>query len=558
MSKTEIFVSKAKEIHGDKYDYSLVAYVNNREKVRIVCPEHGEFEQSPGKHLDGQGCRKCGAERRGAERRLTTEQFVERAKSAHGNKYDYSKTVYVSALHPVTIICLEHGEFSQGPFHHMGGQGCSACGTALTAEKLGRGNQEDFLRKAKAIHGEFYDYSQVNYHLSKDKVIITCPIHGPFSQEAGKHVAGQGCPQCSAQRTGDFQRKSWDTFLAEAVAVHGGRYEYPVPVYVGANDPITAVCPSHGEFYPTASNHIRGSGCPRCSSNISKGQLEVGNFLSEIGVTYVPEFRLKSGKKLDFYCPERKVGIEYNGLYFHSSKSRLTLDKIAGVPDYYHASKSREASEEGILVVHIWEDEWRNRQQVVKSLLASKLGKSSGLRVFARNCEVVVLSVPDMASFLEENHMLGHGRPFKIRLGLSHLGKIVAVLCADAANRPPGEIEITRYATNVQVPGGFSKLLSRLKILCTGEYSRIVSFSEIRLSDGSMYEKTGFRLDGVSPPSYTYTKGSIRENKRGFQRSKLEEKLQVFNPELSERDNCEINGWFPIFDCGKKRWVIDL
>ena len=116
---TEEFISKAKKIHGDKYDYSKVEYINNCTKVCIICPKHGEFWQTPNTHLDGCGCKQCFSEKRGESKRLTYDIFLKRAREIYGNKYDYSKVEYINVMTPVCIICPIHGEFWQKHKIHL-------------------------------------------------------------------------------------------------------------------------------------------------------------------------------------------------------------------------------------------------------------------------------------------------------------------------------------------------------------------------------------------------------------------------------------------------------
>jgi len=126
---TEIFVEKAKLVHNNKYDYSLIEYKNSYTKVKIICPKHGVFEQVPGSHLFGQICKKCSSERHSNIMRLDTNIFIERAKQVHKSKYDYSKTIYIGALKKVIITCPEHGEFKQIPNNHINFKnGCPHCG----------------------------------------------------------------------------------------------------------------------------------------------------------------------------------------------------------------------------------------------------------------------------------------------------------------------------------------------------------------------------------------------------------------------------------------------
>ncbi len=197
----EKFIEKAKEVHGDKYDYSKVVYINNHTKVTIVCPIHGEFEQTPHDHLSGKGCIKCVR----PNSSLTKEEFIEKAKEVHGDKYDYSKVVYINSTTPVTIVCPEHGEFLQKPINHLRGSGCHKC-TGLI-----RLTTSEFIEKAKEVHGDKYDYSKVVYINNHTKVTIVCPIHGEFEQIPNTHLLGCGCPICAGNiklSTDEFVEKA--------------------------------------------------------------------------------------------------------------------------------------------------------------------------------------------------------------------------------------------------------------------------------------------------------------------------------------------------------------
>lgn len=125
---TEQFIKKAKKVHGDRYDYSEVVYVMINSKVNIVCKIHGIFEQSPYKHMKGQGCKKCNYENNNKTRRLDTEKFIKKAKEIHGNKYDYSLSKFTRSNEKVKILCKEHGEFIQEANSHLQGAGCRDCG----------------------------------------------------------------------------------------------------------------------------------------------------------------------------------------------------------------------------------------------------------------------------------------------------------------------------------------------------------------------------------------------------------------------------------------------
>ena len=192
---TEEFIKKAKQVHGDKYDYSKTNYINSATKVCIICPKHGEFWQIPSNHLRGQRCPKCANEKISSDRRYSTEKFVTLAKKVHGDKYDYSKVKYVDAKTKVCIICPKHGEFWQTPNSHLLGRGCFDCGLLSCVPK--GSTTEEFIEKAKKIHGDKYDYSKVNYINSRTKVCIICPKHGEFWQTPNSHLDGKGCILCN-------------------------------------------------------------------------------------------------------------------------------------------------------------------------------------------------------------------------------------------------------------------------------------------------------------------------------------------------------------------------
>jgi len=124
---TEEFISRARRVHGNKYDYALVEYSGAFTPVKIICREHGEFEQKPNKHLSGYGCKICGRLAANNARRLNTEQFIAKAKRVHGDKYDYSLVSYETGELPVKIVCPAHGEFEQMPRGHLSGNGCRKC-----------------------------------------------------------------------------------------------------------------------------------------------------------------------------------------------------------------------------------------------------------------------------------------------------------------------------------------------------------------------------------------------------------------------------------------------
>ncbi len=196
---TEEFITKAKFIHGDKYIYSLSLYTTSKDKIKIICPIHGEFEQTPNAHLSHKGCVECGIENRSNSKTKTNDKFINEAKLVHGDKYDYSLLIYKTEKTKVKIICPIHGEFDQTPKAHLLG-GCRKCGRKICGDKL-RTNYSDFIDKVHNIHGNKYDYSLVKYKNMDTKINIICPIHGIFKCTPKHHIYSKsGCSMCNESK----------------------------------------------------------------------------------------------------------------------------------------------------------------------------------------------------------------------------------------------------------------------------------------------------------------------------------------------------------------------
>lgn len=215
------FIRRAQAIHGTKYDYSRVEYVNNKTKVKIICPVHGEFEQEPATHLQGKGCIKCGFAEMTKKLSRTNEQFIEEARRVHGDKYDYTKTRYVRKKDKVIITCPIHGDYEQTAHNHLRGAGCPVCAGELTKAKLTM-TTEDFIRKARYEHDDLYDYSKTVYTGIFNEVTIICPEHGEFRQRPADHIKGHGCPKCSAS----LREKKIMAWLER----HGIAYDFDSPL----------------------------------------------------------------------------------------------------------------------------------------------------------------------------------------------------------------------------------------------------------------------------------------------------------------------------------------
>lgn len=285
---TEEFIQKAKEIHEERYDYSKVKYVDTRTKVIIICPEHGIFEQTPASHLRGKKCPQCANKQNGIDKRKSTDDFIKEAKEIHEEKYDYSLVEYRGNKYTVTIICPIHGEFKQKPNKHLSGQGCPKC--------LGKyKTTEEFIKEAKEIHGNKYDYSKVKYVNSSNKVTIVCLIHGEFKQKPNGHLSGKGCPKCAK-----VYKPTTEEFIEKVKEMHRYEYDYSKVNYINTSTNITIICFKHGEFQQTPENHLNGCGCPKCAGR----QLEYLNF--EEAKTFIRNLGIKTQREYQNWWMDKK------------------------------------------------------------------------------------------------------------------------------------------------------------------------------------------------------------------------------------------------------------
>jgi very-short-patch-repair endonuclease len=302
---TEEFIANAKEKHGDTYDYSKVEYINANTNIIIICRQHGEFLQTPHGHLRPSGCNNCGIENACNIRRKDIEQFIEEANQIHNNKYDYSRVDYINSITKVRIICREHGEFLQTPPSHLNGSGCSKCAGKYVY------NNDEFIERAKEKHRDRYDYSKVDYKYAKERVIIICKNHGEFEQESYSHLNGSGCPKCANKYS-----PTNNEYIEKAREKHCDTYDYSRVDYKCCKERVIIICKTHGEFNQNAGSHLNGSGCPACI-NKTEGKLYVS--MKSIYPSIVRDFRQDWCRKIlclpfDFCIQEHKIIIELDGL----------------------------------------------------------------------------------------------------------------------------------------------------------------------------------------------------------------------------------------------------
>ncbi|MGI0076637.1 MAG: hypothetical protein ACREAU_04425 [Nitrosopumilaceae archaeon] len=303
---TEQFITKANVIHNNKYDYSYVTYTDYLTPVVIICPKHGIFKQTPNTHIYQKSmCLLCSKYVIATKLRDTCEEFVQKAKRKHGQKYDYSQIKYIKSDIPVNIICPEHGVFKQKPIMHLG-YDAPCCRYEKVSLKL-RHSLDIFINKANTIHNNRYDYSSVLYKNTYTKVNINCPVHGIFKQTPDSHIAGKAeCPSCNKSQLYSKSSIEW----------------------------LNSIMEKENIFVQHAVN---------------------------IGEYVIPDLQIK----VDGYCKETNTIYEFYGDYWHGNpavykQNHKLLGKTAGQLYTRTLKKENNIKKLGYNFVSIWEKDYNN------------------------------------------------------------------------------------------------------------------------------------------------------------------------------------------------------
>lgn len=250
--------------------------------------------------------------------------------------------------------------------------------------------------------------------------------------------------------------------------------------------------------------------------------------------------------ELDIYLPDKNVAIEFDGLYWHSEEN--------GKGEEYHLSKTEECENIGIHLLHVFEDEWNDKQEIVKDRIRSILGFNG--RIFARKCVVKELDAKECKEFLDANHLQGYYNA-KHRYGLIYEGELVATMTFGKPRFNKNyDYELMRYSCRIgcNVVGGAGKLLAHFRRNHEGS---IVSYADRRYSDGNVYERLGFVKVGVSQPNYWYVRNGEKLSRYQCQKHKLAKLLgDGYDENISEHENMRLNGYDKIYDCGNLVYVL--
>ena len=512
-------------------------------KVCIICKEHGEFWQTPQAHARGNGCPKCANIKRGDTFRGDANTFIEKANIIHNGKYNYNNISYVNAMTKVTIVCPKHGEFQMTPMAHLMGQGCPKCS--------GRGlNTDEVIQLFKEKHGDRYDYSKVAFTRMHDKVCIICREHGEFWQEPSKHLLGQGCPKCGINKRAEEKNIGQEEFIRRCKSIYGDKYIYTETNYNKMEEKVKVICPKHGEFWQKPYDHLHGHGCPKCGLIESKGETELYEYIcSLIGKENVEHSNreMLNGYEIDIYIPKLRIGIEYNGLKWHSDKFR---DRN------YHLMKTELANEKGIKLIQLFEDEYLSHKEIVLSKIRRLIYADNGIpSVMARKCITDFITKDVAKDFLDKNHIQGYGG-CSIAVGCFNNGVLIGVMTFEQYGE---EWILNRFATDntLKCQGVGGKLFS----FFVKKYNPLIvkSFADLRWTvnrNDNLYTKLGFEIDEVLKPDYKYVSVSHpteRMHKFNF-RKKLLSKRYGVDEKKTENELTNELGYYKIWDCGLIRY----
>ena len=540
------FIKKARNVHGEKYDYSKSLYLGSREKIEIICPLHGSFFQFSTNHLSGKGCKECSRIKVVKDQTSNTEEFIKKARNIYGDKYDYSLVEYKNNHTQVEIICKEHGKFVQSPKDHLSGRGCKECGKEKSKEDMRSRimlSKDEFIKRANEVHGNLYNYSNVNYKDTKTKIEIICKEHGSFFQSPNKHMQGNGCPTCGRERTIEHNFLTLEDFIKRARNVHGDKYDYSKSLYKGADVKMEITCVKHGSFLQTPHNHLKGTNCPSCGASISKPEIKLKDFIRSFykGEIITNSKNIIPPMELDIYVPSLNLAIEFNGGYWHSEKFK---DKN------YHIRKYNLCKSKGIRLISIWEWEILKDKTKIENFIKNLILEKKKLQ--ARKLHIKEVSIEEQREFLDVNHLQGY-IPCSLALGLyTKDNELIQLMTLRVKSKKDKLFEIGRLATKTgfTVVGGSKRLFKHLLSLV--DFETIISYNNMDKFTGDTYESLGMRFESISIP-YGWVRNLEYLPRYATQKNKLIR--QGFDKNLSESEIMRGEGFEKIYFIGVSKFV---
>lgn len=429
---------------------------------------------------------------------------------------------------------------------------CPICGDDTRFDRVTKTFKKYCVKHANEARREWSKNKKtLNYGWKKG---LTKKDHPGIAEQARK-MSGEnnpwfgGLPVETIQKASEARVKKLtltsESFRRKANLIHNQVYDYSFVRYVDTLTPVEIVCPIHGVFLQKPREHIQGCGCPKCSNvGPSVGEQEVFDFIKSLGCNVRGSDRfLIEPQEVDIFVPSCGVAFEYNGLRWHSSQFRE--DKK------YHLSKTKACLEKGVNLFHIFSDEWRDKREIIQSMIRHKLGKTQR-KIYARKCVVQELENNSAKLFFERTHISGHV-PARKTFALLYEGNVVAALSL----RKPWQkkygnaIEIARFSSdlNTVVVGGFQKLLKHVVVWAAKEnFDSILTYADRRFGTGAVYERADFENLGSTQCDYWYTDGLNRFGRFRYRARDGQTEKQI----------AEDAGVFKIWGCGSNIYQMNL
>ena len=542
----------------------------NRYKLNLVCAKHGPFKRAASELFRSgrEGCPQCNRLKGKAIQGLALlETFKIEAPKKFNNRFTYDYTTFKGHREPMRMICPDHGEFWAEPSRHLHTKeagGCKQCGNLLRAARRGRPDDEWFALATK-IHGSKYEYLNISPLKSvsgENKRIITyvCLEHGEQTQGLENHLyAKKGCIKCAHNKIAENYLRDPADVVRELENLFPGRLGFEKFNYEGGVTLFTLVCKEHEVEFKTNMTNIRTHpsfySCPKCAPRCdSSAQRGIYNAVKTLRLkAKYNDRKILAGKEIDILIPDLNLGIEYNGVYWHSEKW-LTRVRDA---KWHMVEKQQLATGKGVELVHF--DSTIPSEKII-NFIKFKAGKVA--RIFARKTVSAQVEQSTAEAMLDELHIQGAAKGCtsyglfqnKELLGVASFSRATS----ERGNKDPHRWELRRMVFNCQVIGGASKLLKAF----TREHPEVrslISYSDNRWFTGGVYNALGFEHTKDCPLDYAYTKGDSIWHKAQFKHSAMKTKPNfVYDENLSEIQNCHNNGYFRIWDCGKKKWELTL
>ncbi|BBI90695.1 homing endonuclease [Tenacibaculum phage PTm1] len=464
----------------------------------------------------------------------------------HDDKYEIISE-YISFNKPVDVMCKNHGIFNSTPRKLLNNvHPCKAC----KVDKI----TKDFIELIEPKFGYKYDLSKVVYTKKNCDIILGCKEHGDFTINSRKVRVNKSttelCPTCL--NSNEIKTTKYKERFSKLYP----DYDFSLFEFKDTNkNKGTVICKEHGKFEKRI-DKLHYQGCPQCSmeSMVSKSELEILEFIKEnyTGNIIHSDRSIIPPLELDIYLPEINLAIEFDGLYWHSTA--VQQDKK------YHSNKTKQCSELGVQLIHIFEDEWLHKEAIVKSRIINAI-KQTPERIYARKCVIKEVTSTESMKFQKDNHIQG-GVGSKYKLGLYYNDELVSLMTfgnlrvVNGSKSTPNTFELLRFCNklNTTVIGGASRLLKHfIKII---KPTTIISYSDRRWSNGNLYKQLGFEYVHTSEPSYSYVINDTREHRFKYRKSNLVK--QGHDPKLTEKQITESLGLYRIYDCGTDKWILNL